>query len=185
MTRLALIQGVVAGHPIWHFAVVAGAGVLTLVIVKAVEWWKGHGYRLSRPSPTLWALSILGGGSALIHGLVCRQHFSEWVWYGIFFLCASTVQTIWSILILLRPSRRLLLLGALGNTMVIVTYLVSRTSGMPFGPEAFQPETFDTLSLIATTCEIGLVLLATRVLLAGRHHPEMPSVLIGSLDSRS
>jgi hypothetical protein len=172
------MQAVVAGHPIWHFALVAGVGVLTLAIVKTVEWWKDHGRQLRRPAPALWVLSALGGGSALIHALVCREHFHEWVLYGVFFLCASTVQTAWSILILLRPSRRLLLLGAIGNAMVIATFLVSRTSGMPFGPEPFQPEAFDTLGVIATTCEIGLVLLATRLLLAGRHNPEVPSLMI-------
>jgi hypothetical protein len=185
MKGLALMQSAVVGHPIWHFALVAGAGVLTLVIVKTVEWWKDRGHRLERPSPAVWTMSVLGGGSALIHALVCRQHFSEWVWYGVFFLCASTVQTAWSILILLRPSRLLLLLGAIGNTMIVVTYLVSRTTGMPFGPEAFQPETFDALSVIATTCEIGLVVLATRVLLAGRHNPDVPTFAIGRLDSPS
>jgi len=175
----------VAGHPIWHFALVAGAGVLTLVVIKTVEWSKEHGVRLGRPSLALVAMSVLGAGSALIHALVCGEHFREWVLYGVFFLCASTLQSVWSILILLRPNRGLLWLGAIGNAMVIVTFVFSRTTGMPFGPEPFHPEALDTLGLVATSCEICLVALATRVLRATRRNPGGSIALLGSLQTRS
>jgi hypothetical protein len=179
--KLALV----AGHPIWHFALVAGAGVVTLVVVKTREWWKDHGLRLGRPSLALVAMSVLGAGSAIIHAMVCGEHFHEWVLYGVFFLCASTLQSAWSILILLRPNRSLLLLGAVGNALVVITFAFSRTTGMPFGPDPFHPEVLDTLGLVATSREIGLVALATRVLLATRHNPEGSLALLGSLHSRS
>jgi hypothetical protein len=99
------------------------------------------------------------------HAYVCPEHFREWVVYGIFFMAASVIQAAWSILVLVRPSRHLLLAGAIGNTLVVVTFVISRTIGIPFGPEPFSPESFDALSSIVTACEVAVIAVAGQLLL--------------------
>lgn len=169
MIPLIATSKALAGHPLWHFAVVAGAGVLAFLGIKASEWRRERAEVLARIDRRVALLSGLGLVCCAIHAYVCPEHFREWIVYGVFFMCASALQAAWSILVFLHPTRRLLLIGALGNGGVIVTYFVSRFVGIPFGPDAFQPETYDALSMVATACEAGVVALA--LYLASPRHP--------------
>ena len=178
---LAATQSVpVAGHPSWHFAIVAAAAVLTFGGIKVAEWWRRSAFRmrppslslpslslpsLSLPSLSLMALAALSLACSGMHAWVCREHFQEWVVYGIFFLCASTLQAGWSVLILVRPSATLLLAGVAGNAAVVVTYAISRSVGIPFGPDAYRPESVNPIGLAATMCELAAEGLATYLLI--------------------
>jgi hypothetical protein len=157
---LAVTGGPASGHPIWHFAAVAGAGVLTYVGIKGWDWWRRRGPGLTAPSPALMLLAALGLVSCAVHIGVGPEHFEEWVVYGVFFVCASAAQAAWSVLILLRPSRRLLLYGAFGNLAVVMLFVGSRLIGIPFGPDAFQPEELSMVGIVATGSELLLVALA-------------------------
>lgn len=166
---LSLAQGgATGGHPIWHFAVVAGAGVAVFAGIKASEIWRHRGHRLPRPSPMIVLLALLGATSSVIHAMVCREHFREWVVYGVFFVIASALQAAWSVLILFRPSRTLLMIGLVGNAGIVVTFVVSRTFGMPFGPAAFQPEAVNGLGIAATLAELAVEYVATLLLISTR-----------------
>jgi hypothetical protein len=182
-TVVGVTQG---GHPIWHFAIVAAAGVLVLAGVKATEWWRHQGHRLPKLSLSTVSMSLLAGITAVIHGSVCSEHFREWIVYGVFFVCASTLQMAWAVLVVTNRTHLLLKVGAIGNTLIVVTYLLSRTMGVPFGPDAFHPETFDALSLAATFCEVALVGIITAVLMAEKGIPkELPPVLSTLVDASS
>jgi hypothetical protein len=166
---LSLAQGgPAAGHPLWHFGLVAGAGLVTFVGIKGAERWKQAGRQLHRPSGPMVVLALLGLASSLIHALVGREHFREWVVYGLFFVCASALQAAWSILLLAHPSRSLLVLGAIGNAAVVSLFLISRTVGIPFGPDSFQPEALDGFGIAATGCEVAVLIGASWLLSASR-----------------
>ena len=170
----------VGGHPLWHFEIVAAAAVVTFLAIKVTEWWRRSGHRvpgLSRPESAIAALSLASSG---IHAIVCAEHFREWVVYGIFFLVASALQAGWAVLVFLRPNRWLLLVGATGNLGVIGLYFLSRIVGIPFGPEAFQPETFDALSMAATICEAGATALAAYLTLARRYENPLRRQLLST-----
>lgn len=158
---LSTTGGPVAGHPVWHFALVAGAGVLTYFGIKSSEWWRQRARRQTMPSAWVLTLSVFGMTSSAIHAAVCPEHFREWVVYGIFFMCASAAQAAWSVLVMLRPSRGLLITGAVGNVVVVALFLISRTVGIPFGPAAFQPEELNWLGIVATGSEVLLAGMAT------------------------
>jgi hypothetical protein len=160
MTSILASSQAFAGHPIWHFTVVAGAGVLTFLGIKASEWRQTRGMQIGGLDGRVALLSVLGFACCAIHAYVCPEHFHEWVVYGVFFMCASALQAAWAIVVLARPSRRLLLFGAVGNAAVVMTYFISRFVGIPFGPDAFKPETYDALSMVATSLEAGLVALS-------------------------
>jgi hypothetical protein len=185
MQSLAAAAGPPAGHPIWHFAAVAGAGVLTYLAIKGWDWWRAHRATLVRPSRPLLLVSALGLLGCAVHIGVGPEHFHEWVVYGVFFVCASAAQAAWSVLVLLRPSRQLLQVGAFGNMAVVLLFVASRLIGIPFGPEAFQPEELSVVGVVATGSELALVALALWLVRHGwsREAPTGPEIpRVGATD---
>lgn len=165
---LATATSPIAGHPLWHFAIVAGGGLAAYAGIRIKETWRRPQRGWNRLTAETVLLSLLGLICAGTHAYVCPEHFHEWIVYGIFFMIASIVQAAWSILVLFRPSRQLILAGALGNAVVVITFAISRTVGIPFGPDAFKPEAFDALSATVTACETALVAIAAHMVLDRR-----------------
>src|SRR5215203_6437605 len=90
-----------------------------------------------RPRGVLYMVAALSLLAALIHLWVAPEHFEEWWGYGAFFLVAAAAQVLYVPLVLLWPTRIVLLLGIAGNLAIAVLYLLTRTVGIPlFGPEA-------------------------------------------------
>ena len=147
----------VAGHALWHFAVVIAAPFVTFGAVRVLEGRKQLKFRPPAVTPLTLVVAILGFVACGVHLSVTGEHFQEWFVYGIFFVAASGFQAGWSVLVLVRPSRGLFLVGALANNLVVLLFIASRTTGMPFGPEAFQPESLTTAGVVATVCELALV----------------------------
>jgi hypothetical protein len=100
------------------------------------------------------ALSLLAG---LIHLWVMPEHFEEWWGYGTFFLVTAAVQVLYAPLVLVWPTRMVLLLGIAGNLAIVALYLLTRTVGIPlFGPEAGEVEGFGFVDVCATASEVGI-----------------------------
>jgi hypothetical protein len=115
--------------------------------------------------------------AALVHGSVIAVHFREFWLFGLFFAVVTPLQVAWSIFAAHRPDRRRLLwAGAIGNAAVIGIWLVSRTSGLPVGPEPWQAEAVAWKDLLATYDEAAVVMLCA-LLLARR---AVPRWLIGA-----
>ncbi len=146
------------------------------------------------------ALSLLAG---LIHLWVMPEHFEEWWGYGAFFLVAAVAQVVYVPLLLRWPNQNvLLLLGIVGNSAIVLLYLLTRVVGIPlFGPEAGEVEGVGIIDVCATSSEaaivvalgalmvwrlareratlIGVVLSA--ILLVGAHVPHLLLVLLALL----
>ena len=60
----------------------------------------------------LGCLAAFSVGAAAIHFAVVFEHFAEYALYGVFFLMISWAQVIWPAVLLWRPSRLWLWLGA-------------------------------------------------------------------------
>ena len=73
--------------------------------------------------------------AALIHTAVMPEHFEQSIWYGLFFLGAALGQFVFAALIVTRPRRSVVLAGTIGCGLVVVLWLVSRTLGVPIGPD--------------------------------------------------
>ena len=56
-----------------------------------------------------------------------------------------------------RPSRLWLWLGIAGNAVVIAVYVVSRTVGLPFGPDLHHAESVGALDVVSCVLEFGLI----------------------------
>jgi hypothetical protein len=103
---------------------------------------------------------MLSTGAAVIHFAVIAQHLDEWWLTGVFFIAVAVFQLVWALLVVLRPSVLVYLAGAIVNTLVVVTWIVSRTTGVPVGPEAGEAEPVGFPDVLATAFEVLLVVLA-------------------------
>lgn len=163
-----------AGHPLWHFAVFAVGAIVVFAVITLSERWNQHQLDAAPPSPVrptkmtvavCW-LALASTGAATVHALVGPAHFREAQLYGIFFLAVAAAQGAWAALILLRPTRSALIAGGIANTGVVLIWIMSRTTGLPFGPEPWQPEAFGLIDTLASTLEISIVALTARHALA-------------------
>jgi len=105
-------------------------------------------------------------GAALVHAEVIRSHFQESTLYGWFFVLSAAAQLIWGLLVLRWPDRALLVSGAIGNGLIVVLWVVTRTTGLPIGPEPWQAESVGAFDVVATVLELALVI-GSVALLAG------------------
>lgn len=116
-------------------------------------------------------LAILSTGAAVVHFAVVAEHLDEWWLTGLFFIVVALFQLVWALLVLVRPSSLVYLSGAVINALVVVTWIVSRTSGVPVGPEAGEPESIGFPDVLATAYEVLLVALVVVLVLRPRRRP--------------
>jgi hypothetical protein len=107
---------------------------------------------------TLRAAAALSLLAAAIHLWVVPEHLEEWWGYGVFFLVLAVAQGLYTLGLLGWSSRPFLLLGVAGNLAVVILWLVTRTTGIPFfGPHAGEVEGVGVLDLACTLAEVGIV----------------------------
>ena len=113
------------------------------------------------------AIAAASVGAGVIHLAVAPEHLREWAPFGVFFLCLGVAQLAWAALAWTRPTRGILLAGATANAGVVLLWLVSRSAGIPIGPEHWSPEAMGFPDVVCTSFEVLLVLGAV-LLLRGR-----------------
>ena len=101
--------------------------------------------------------ALFSVGAAAIHFAASHHHFEEWWASGTFFVAAGGAQTLWALLVVARPGRRLLWLGVGVNAAIVLLWLGSRTTGLPFGPDAGGPEEIGFADAAATLFEVAIV----------------------------
>src|SRR5439155_17743821 len=81
----------------------------------------------------------------------------------------------WAVLMAVRPSRFLLAAGALGNALVVATWILTRTYGTLVGPEASEPAMAGFGDIVTTAFEGAIVNGALAMLRARRLDPPTDS----------
>lgn len=125
--------------------------------------------------PAIGGLASLGAGA--IHLALTPAHLAEWWGYGAFFLVLGLFQTAYGLPLLvprLAPGflSRYALVGAVVNIAVIGLYIVTRTAGIPLGPEAGETEGVGILDTISKLLEALLTGILIRHLFRfGRYEP--------------
>ena len=119
------------------------------------------------------SLAPLSMAAAAIHFAVMGEHFAEYAAFGVFFSVVAWAQAVWAVGVIVRPSRRLLLWGLVGNALVILVWLSSRTTGLPIGPEAGAPEPAAFIDVLSTIIEVAIVAGTAMLVLRGRPTPSM------------
>jgi hypothetical protein len=127
-------------------------------VIKATESQRGV-------LPAVAALSLMAG---LVHLWVTPEHFEEWWGYGTFFLVAAVAQVLYVPLLIRWPNRTVLLLGIVGNSAIVLLYLLTRVVGIPlFGPEAGEIEGVGIIDVCATMSEAAIVVALGGLVLMG------------------
>lgn len=119
------------------------------------------------------SLAALSMAAAAIHFAVMGEHFAEYVAFGVFFSVVAWLQAIWAVGVTVLPSKRLLFVGLVGNALVILVWLTSRTTGLPIGPESGAPEPAAFVDVLSTILEVAIVVGTATLLLRGRPTPSV------------
>ena len=116
------------------------------------------------------AAGLLGAG--VIHAAVVPEHFDEWWAAGTFFVALVLAEVGTAVAVLAR-SRAVrtpaLVAAAVVSAGPLLVWAVSRTSGLPFGPEAFEPEAIGVADVLS--CALELTTLVIAVVLLRRRSP--------------
>jgi hypothetical protein len=107
--------------------------------------------------PVLLGLAWASMSAALIHFAVIQQHLADYWVYGWFFVVVATGQLAWALLAVLRPTRPLLVAGAVGNALVAVAWVVTRAYGSLVGPEATSRAAVGFGDVASTLLEVAIV----------------------------
>lgn len=97
--------------------------------------------------------------TAAIHFAVVPEHLREWPAAGVFFVALGLVEAALAVGALRPMDRRVLLVGALVSVGTVLLWTVSRTVGLPTGPEAFAAEPVRALDVVSTGLELATALL--------------------------
>ena len=135
--------------------------------VSAATW--------ARPSTPVMLAAACSLGAAAVHLRVCPEHFEEATIYGVFFAVAAGCQAGWAVLAWRRPQQWLFTAAAAGNAAIVALWAITRSVGIPLGPERGEVEAVGTLDVIAATLEVGLVVCALWALVALRRSPAITS----------
>jgi hypothetical protein len=103
--------------------------------------------------------AILAIAAGLIHAVAAVTHFGEYWLFGLFFAVLAVAQVVWGALVYRGADRSLLAAGAWASAGVALLWLVTRTVGLPIGPDSGSPEAVGPLDALATLDELAIVLL--------------------------
>ena len=104
------------------------------------------------------------------------DHFTHYWLYGVFFLALTYVQVLWGAGVLRRaPTARVLRIGAYANLALVALWLATRTVGVPFGPEAGDPEPVGSMDIAAVIVELALVAYVGVIVRGAAAHAPRPA----------
>jgi hypothetical protein len=119
-------------------------------------------------SDRLFLACGLAWAAGVIHVEAAIDHVDEHISYSVFFVLLAAAQFLWGFAIGRSPTRRMLLVGAIASLMIVALWIVSRTSGLPVGPESWSPEPVGVLDSLASADEALLALILALQLGRGR-----------------
>ncbi len=105
----------------------------------------------------VYVASGLSLAVALIHFWAMPEHMLEWWGYGVFFLAVALAQGFFAVALMRWPGAPLCVGGVLFNVAIVAMYVVTRTSGIPLGPQAAMIEDPGILDMTATVLEVGII----------------------------
>jgi hypothetical protein len=148
----------------------AGEGLAALAVSVLAIALVPIGIRTGRsaehPGVLRFAVAVASAAAATIHFAVIDQHFAEYWLFGVFFVAVALAQLGWVVAVLSNPTLTVYVVGALGNGLIAMTWVISRTTGLPFGPGAGEPEPVGIADVVSTAFELAIVA-GTLLLLRG------------------
>jgi hypothetical protein len=169
-----LAHGYLSQHGV-HTLMLVGPAVLIAMLAIGADaraWLRKHDR--PAPAPATLIAAALSVAAATVHAVVCPEHFDEGLLYGVFFAVSAIAQLTWAGLAILRPRHWVLAAGLAGNLAILVLWAITRTIGIPLGPEAGEVEAVGLLDTITAVFEVALVICCAWMLtLASRDRPRV------------
>jgi hypothetical protein len=110
----------------------------------------------TRVESSLFAVVGLAWAAALIHVQAALGHAEESGLFAVLFWVLAAAQLAWGVVIYRWPNGTLLWAGAIVSVGVVAFWALSRTAGLPFGPEPWTPEEIGGFDVLATADEVAL-----------------------------
>lgn len=113
------------------------------------------------PQPTTSGLVRRAGAvallltAALIHVAVIAEHLREWPLAGAFFAALAAAEAVLAAGLTASPDARWSRAAVAVSLATVALWLFSRTTGLPFGPDAYHAETVRSADVVATACELA------------------------------
>lgn len=102
--------------------------------------------------------AMLSAAAGLIHLAAAYSHFGESALHGAFFIGTGLAQLAAAALLAYRSSTWILAATASGNALILAIWVMSRTTGIPLGPEAWIAEPVGIADAVASALELVLVI---------------------------
>ncbi len=93
--------------------------------------------------------------SAAIHAAVAPEHLQEWLGAGVFFVVLTMAELAAAAIVFMRRQSTGLVAAAVVSAGPLVVWVVSRTAGLPLGPEAGIAEPVGLADCVACLLELG------------------------------
>jgi hypothetical protein len=159
-----LAAGWFSQHGTHTFTLLIPALLIGLLALGAdVRAWLRKRDRQPPATATLIAAAFSVGAGG-VHAVVSPEHFHHGLLYGQFFAVAGVAQLTWAGLVIFRPRRWVLAAGLTGNLAILALWAITRTVGIPLGPEAGEIEAVGALDAGAAVFEVAIVICCARVL---------------------
>jgi hypothetical protein len=126
-------------------------GLAAALLVAAATLSVGVSRQVSAPMSIAAASAAAAG---FVHFAVAPEHFAEWCGFGTFFVLCGEVQLGWALLVRRVPRSWVLAIGLAGSLFLVFLWAVSRTFGLPLGPDPGVPEAVGTPDVLAVAFEL-------------------------------
>jgi len=146
-----------AGHADHLGRTGSSAGVVVALLGAVVAVVAARSLLARSRDTVIGAVALCSGVAGVIHAVVTPEHFEEHVLFGLFFLAVTVLQMGVVVAALHRPSRALWIATAVGTVGVLALWALSRTVGLPIGPEPWTAEPTGLPDVACALYEAGVV----------------------------
>jgi hypothetical protein len=115
-----------------------------------------------------FGVAVASEFAGLIHLAFTREHLHEWVPFGLFFLASGLFQVVWAVMVFSPQRRAFFLVGLVVNVATVILWAVTRTTGLPVGPEHWTPEAVGVPDVAASILELLIAAGCVWILETGR-----------------
>ncbi len=126
------------------------------------------GGRVALPWAVALPVAVASEIAGLIHLAFVREHLHEYVPFGLFFLASGLFQIVWAVMVFSPRSRAFFAIGLVANAGTAILWAISRTAGLPIGPEHWTPEAVGVPDVACTILEAIVVAGCAWALSVGR-----------------
>src|SRR3954447_15063243 len=101
-----------------------------------------------------WAAVLTLVCAGAIHASVVGSHYREWILEGLFFVALALIEALVAVAVAARPGRAIYRAAIALSLATVALWTVSRTLGVPVGPQPWVPEPVGRADAIATLLEL-------------------------------